>query len=345
MCRRIVILLCLLSLIISCGDVDSGEVSSKITWSSGGSRSLSINSSDSTSAAKSIGDSVVTEYYSDYGDLIGTITPTKFKIPLQAVELSNADGYVTPIPFHKFDDENQVWIMQYADFASNVTTEPGVILKEEYTDFLLFFFSGTGNMGMGSTPGVDAIYSNEVVLDLPDEYAGEYPIEDSISQAWNGTGFEDLILGSEPIYETKVIDADGAVYQVCLNLLFPGPMEDGTLQREWMEIFWFKGNEYIIYDVPDGQESHDLFDYKTTPGMATSGGAYFTRLPWDGVTISQETESIEFELSWDLTDIVEIYDNNTPSDLADDILVLIDKFWERIHINVTQYDSAGILIE
>ena len=46
---------------------------------------------------------MVTPYYQDYGSLVATVTPSKFKIPLQAVELSNAKQFVYPIPFHQFD--------------------------------------------------------------------------------------------------------------------------------------------------------------------------------------------------------------------------------------------------
>lgn len=348
--RKIIIVLLNVLLFVSlfsCADNGLDEVSSRITWSSGEARSLLIKSPDLTATAKSLGDSAVTEYYSDYGELIGTITPTKFKIPLQAVNLCNADGSVNPIPFHQFDEENQIWIMQYADFTSNVVTDPGEILKEEYTDFLLFFFSDVGSMGMSSTPDVNAVYGNEVVLDLPNEYAGKYPIVDSIAQYWNWTESEneDLMLDGEPIYETKILDADEAVFQVCLESLMPGQkMVDGYLQRRNMEIFWFNGDEYITYDVPEGQDTHKLSDYKTTPGMDINGDGIFTRLPWNGLVISQDAEKVEFELDWDLTDIIEIYDNNT-EDHSDDILVLMDKYWERIQINVTQYDSSGVSIE
>ncbi|MDD4574193.1 MAG: hypothetical protein PHR69_08260, partial [Sphaerochaeta sp.] len=96
------------------------------------------------------------------------------------------------------------------------------------------------------------------------------------------------------------------------------------------------------YDIPKGQVSHELSDYKNTPGMGINGNSVYTRLPWDGIRINPKALDIEFEIFWDLEDLVELYDNNTESDLTDDILVLADKFWERIHINVRQYNKDGV---
>ena len=85
-----------------------------------------------------------------------------------------------------------------------------------------------------------------------------------------------------------------------------------------------------------------MLDYKTSPGMGTSGNSVYTRLPWEGVEIHKKAARVEFEIFWNLQDIIEIYDNRTPGILTDDIAVLADKFWERIQITVHQFDKDGM---
>lgn len=280
-------------------------------------------------------DSLVTSYYTAYGKLIKTITPLKFKIPLQAVELANSKTVVNPIPFHQFDGKSQKWIMQYGDFTGNITSEPVALPLDDYTDFFLFFFEDVGNMGMSSTPGITAPYTNEIEIQLPEEYKDANLIKDKKA---------DFLIDGEPVYRTRIINEEEGIYQVPLVELMPWKLEENGYEknRKNLNVFWFNGDDYITYDIPKGQVSHELSDYKNTPGMGINGNSVYTRLPWDGIRINPKALDIEFEIFWDLEDIVELYDNNTESDLTDDILVLADKFWERIHINVRQYDKDGV---
>jgi hypothetical protein len=351
--KKILLVIIMSFTLTSCNQNMTPGLTSVVTWQSNSSQQTSRKLPSDLQTPQSV-ESIVTPFYANYGNLVATITPLKFKIPLQAVELSNAERVVKPIPFHQFDEENQKWIMQYGDFTSNMTTDPEQLPTDKYTDFFLFFFDNAGSMGMSSTPGIDALYTNEIVIDLPDEYAGIYPIEDVIQNRvfWPDPNDEDsfemidLYIDGEPIYTTRVIDSNKAIYQVTLNHLMPGVMEalsEGyRLERKRLNVFWFNGEEYVTYDIPEGLDSHRLSDYKTTPGMDINGNSVYTRLPWDGVEIHQEAAQVEFEIFWDLENLIEIYDNFTPSVLSDDILILKDKFWERIHMTVRQYDVNGI---
>lgn len=339
----LVLFLCML-LLIGCDWNPGSALTSTVAWRSSDSPKLT------TARILQEPDSLVTPYYQDYGSLVATVTPSKFKIPLQAVELSNERQYVNPIPFHQFDEGNQKWIVQYGDFTENNIASPGLIPVDTYTDFLFFFFDSAGSMQMSSTPGINALYSNEIVMDLPDTYAGLFPITDQIKRVHRRTNTEgepvyesyDLVIDGSTVYETKVVDAQRAIYQVELSDLLPGPITNGVIQGKKLTVFWFNGDETVTYDVPQGQTWHELFDYKTTPGMGTKGNTVFTRLPWEGVEIHKKADRVAFEIYWDLQDIIEIYDNNTPNILTDDIAVLADTFWERIEISVRQYDKNGV---
>lgn len=342
--RAFLVLFACMLLLIGCDWNPGSALTSTVTWRSSDSSKLT------TARTIQEPDSIVTPYYQDYGSLVATVTPSKFKIPLQAVELSNEKQYVNPIPFHQFDEGNQKWIVQYGDFTENNIASPGLIPVDTYTDFLFFFFDSAGSMQMSSTPGINALYSNEIVMDLPDTYAGLFPITDQIKRIHRRTNTEgepvyelyDLVIDGSAVYETKVVDAQRAIYQVELSDLLPGPITNGVIQGKKLTVFWFNGDETVTYDVPQGQTWHELFDYKTTPGMGTKGNTVFTRLPWEGVEIHKKAARVAFEIYWDLQDIIEIYDNNTPNILTDDIAVLADTFWERIEISVRQYDKNGV---
>lgn len=288
------------------------------------------------------GDSFITEHYASYGTLVAALTPTKFKLPLQAVELANADEYFLPIPFHQFDEATQTWIMQYGDFSSAISVSPeGEVPHGTYTDFTVFFFSSPSEMGMSSTPGIYADSAPEVVLDLPAGYE-EYITQDDVylSQYTNS----EVTTSGKTFYHERVIDGDQSIFQFSLDRLFP---RNGDDQSIGMEVFCFTGDQYKVYapGVDGVPEVYDILDYKDTPGMGIYGNNIFTKVPWSGVTISDDAHLVEFTFVWDLDGIVELYDKGTPDDVSDDILVLADKFWERLSLGVVQYDETGQLIE
>jgi len=92
----LVLFLCML-LLIGCDWNPGSALTSTVAWRSSDSPKLT------TARNLQEPDSLVTPYYQDYGSLVATVTPSKFKIPLQAVELSNERKFVNPIPFHQFD--------------------------------------------------------------------------------------------------------------------------------------------------------------------------------------------------------------------------------------------------
>lgn len=314
-----------------------GSAISRIAWSSSpGSRSTLVSSPRATT-----GDSFITEHYATYGTRVAALTPTKFKLPLQAVELANADEYFNPIPFHQFDEDSQTWIMQYGDFSDTISVSPdGEVPHGTYSDFTIFFFSSPSEMGMSSTPGIYADSAPEVVLDLPPGYE-EFVSEDEvyISQ-YTGT---EVTTSGKTFYHSRIIDADRGIFQFSLDRLFPRNA-DGEIP---MEVFCFTGDEYKVYapGIDGVPETYDILDYKDTPGMGINGNNIFTKVPWNGVTISEDAYLVEFTFAWDLDGIIELYDNATPDNKSDDILVLADKFWERLSLSVVQYDEAGELIQ
>ena len=309
----------------------SRMVSSSVTWNTNFLARTSLPSHSYTT-----GDSFITHYYSTYGTKRATITPTKFKLPLQAVEISYLDeqgGEVfKPIKFHEFNGTTQIWDARYGDFTGAVTSPSTEIIAHTYTDFMLFYFSTPTEMGMSSTPNINCEMQPEIVFDLPSEYNGvsifsDIPYVSTYSLTTTtpqGNNF----------FKVKVLDLANGIIQTDLRTLMP----------ERLDIFWFSGDEYKVYldsDVPVGG---NITDVKTTPGMKIRTGSAMSKIPWSGIKISDFAVSVQFVLSWDLTDIIEIYDNGTPLNYADDKVVLADKFWERVNLSAIQYDASGNVI-
>jgi len=316
------------------------NITAKITWSGS---TTSAASSVSRSERSVTPPSFISSYYSKYGNLLHTITPTTFKLALQAVELANTAEYFNPVPFHQFDEINQTWIMQYGDFTTPLAATPeGTVKPGFYSDFMIFFFSRPGIMGMSSTPGIFAESSPVVIVDLPSGY--EDFITEDVPYKYDGTN--SVTPSGNTYYLKKKIDSANGIFQFSLDQLFPTDNDDPG-NAITMEIFNFTGSEYKVFapGVDGVPEYYDILEYKDTPGMGIGGNNIFTKIPWEGITIKENAASVVFTLTWNLDGILELYDNNTADILSDDILVLTDRFWERLSFSANQYGADGNLLE
>jgi len=316
---------------------ESSEIATVIIPSTESVSSSGSLRSQLTEARIDTGVSYISSYYSGYGNLVASVTPSMFYIPLDLVEISSSDSYAEVVPHTYFDESTQLNYIQHLDFTSSVGSSAGRIEDGNYTDFLFEIALMSDIFSGGSD--TNGLVINKVVLDLPNQYSGQNLITDQIATATNPNYLgQPIKIGTEFVYKTRVLDETEAIYQVDLFSLIP----NSNLNKLTL---WFSGNEYIVYEVPDGKTEHYLSDYKSTPGTNPNSSEPFFCIPWNSISISSEAASVEFVLNWDLKNIVQIYDNNTPGDLSDDILVLVDNYWERIGLKAVQYDADGNLIE
>ncbi len=264
--------------------------------------------------------------YANLGSLRKSLTPTVFKLPIQALEVATADSYLLPVPFHTFDEATSTWICQYADFTTPLAATPeGQILAGKYLTFFMFFFTNPGSMLMGSNNRY-LYFTPAIEVDLGNEYAGVFPNV----RAWpveidaNNPGYP-----SEPLSRA---DLGGGQYRYTLHPLLP----------KNIEMVLFGGTDYdAIVNGLEGSYEGNLLGYKETPGMESTWVNGLVRIPWKGFTISADAATVEFVVSWDLADIIEVYDASTPDDLSDDKVVLANRWWERISLKVLQKNAAG----
>ena len=81
-----------------------------------------------------------------------------------------------------------------------------------------------------------------------------------------------------------------------------------------------------------GTWSTDDPDGANLPNNGNTGAASAIFILFDGIFIPENAKRVRFHVIWDLKDIIEIYDNKTPEDLSDDVIVLAKDFWERFSI-------------
>jgi hypothetical protein len=67
-------------------------------------------------------------------------------------------------------------------------------------------------------------------------------------------------------------------------------------------------------------------------GNGSNGNSSAIFIPFDGIYIPENAKRVRFHVVWDLENIIEIYDNSTPGNLSDDVIVLANNFWERLSI-------------
>ncbi|MBF9014408.1 MULTISPECIES: hypothetical protein [unclassified Oceanispirochaeta] len=60
-------------------------------------------------------------------------------------------------------------------------------------------------------------------------------------------------------------------------------------------------------------------------------------IPFEGLHINKDTSAVIIKVIWDLDNIIELYDNNTPELLSDDILVLASDYWKRLSVEITEH--------
>ena len=98
---------------------------------------------------------------------------------------------------------------------------------------------------------------------------------------------------------------------------------------------YLKGSTYraILPGVPGFPDTYDSTDADTldAPADICDGDACIV-LPFEGVVVPIDAKAVRFTLSWDLDGIIEVYDNYTPGDKSDDIVIFARNFWERLSL-------------
>lgn len=349
--KRLIVLTAVASLLLAaCGEVPfyrSAAPMGSITWSTGGTAANRGPSARSVPVSRMSTDSsmdVYSDYYAGYGDLVGTYTPSALVIPIELGEILLADyaGAIGKEVFiqaprgDELDDPEQF----SADFVEPVDANGVAMPTGTYTLLELRFTDG--HAVLYREDDGDVVYHhyvrNTVEVELPG-YGGELSDVESTGLNFAASNWSPEDAGGQEAYDEKREqltaippntyyerhNTTGDTYEFTLNALMPRenphPVEDwskpGELPAEW----------YVFTSAVDAAQ------FGPSPNPTVSGGDMLL-LPMDPIVADGLSQEARIVVSLDVEDIVEVYNNGTPVDPTDDIVVLADRYWERFTVSV-----------
>ncbi|MFP4551227.1 MAG: hypothetical protein ACLFNT_10505 [Spirochaetales bacterium] len=311
-------------LLASCGE--PGTVPVALSFEdSGGARAMSSARAITLTPDESL--EALIDFYdpsvSNIGTLVGSYTPSKFRLFVQEIVLYNdTDAIELDVPLSASSATDQS--PHYADFVEDIVIQPSnPVPSGAYTGMFFFFFSAPSTMGVNGTPeNPDYLVpvDSQIEVTIPG-YEGVWPDVDNHA----GPIVEDLGSGAyrfalfplQPGYWTDVVES----YR-------PGESIERIEKFIYMQDTTYRAILPGISGHPDIWDTTDA-DTAALPNHGSTGNASAVFMPFGGVDIPSSAKAVEFTVSWDLDGIIEVYDAGTAADKSDDIVVLAKDFWNR----------------
>jgi hypothetical protein len=359
--RRIFVHSMVLSILLaSCGEMPfyrSGATLGRLSFvtNEGSSRTIGKNTIDAAASARMVTDSsmdYVSDFYSGYGTLVGTYTPTSVVLPIQLGEilLNDEDNpfgniFVRIPEVTALDDPAQF----LADFGAPIVAKYMSLPQGTYDRLELRFMPGHGvHVGRGdpNRPEYTTWTENRITVDLPG-YGGIFPdipsrmpveiggylSEEDFSFSFSGDfseeGFlEELkreVLTPEPARYFERNAGDGDTYNFTLQYLFPRQDPGSQKYQQTSDAFhvqWHVFTSRVSKARTAADREYDTYNTDTL------------LMPLEPIKLSPVRGKATIVVSLDTKDLIEVYDNSTPGDYSDDIVVLADKYWERFSVSL-----------
>ena len=245
--------------------------------------------------------------YSSLGTLVGEYTPTAFEVPLQNVSSYNwTDSTI------RADLIGGSGLSKYSvDLAGPVTSsDPISATAGIYNSFLLKLIPDIGESMSGSDRWKN---QSRIVVNIPG-YSGELS-DTSPFAFFDGTyGYDRREIDSNGTFEFSLHQLNKyfpnfELYNLCVSSLNTNAM-------------------YIPYDSSG-------YEISTFCGISMGNTSYPTALVPSAnfnFTIGNN-DNVTLKLTFDIENCISVYDNNTPLDKSDDIVVLTDGWWNRFSVS------------
>lgn len=344
-------------LLASCGEMPfyrSGAALGRLTFATGsaGSRSPAGRGSLEVVSPRMLTDpsmSFVDAFYTGYGTLVGTFTPENVVLPISLGEIllfdeGNPFGniFIRIPPKDALDDPAQF----IADFASPVAAEFVALPRGQYDRLELRLNPGHSlHVGRGYSHqpdyttwtecsvqvelpgyGLDLI---DIPSRLPDAMVGNHDFYYDFSSGWEEGEFDYSALQEQIFnpeagryFERKRITGDDFIFT--MQYLYP---------RRIPSVLDYR-------DVDDAYfaQWHVFTSEVNAARYARSGEGDYSRgtllIPLSPIEIGALEKETTIVLHFDVENLIEVYDNNTPGDKTDDIVVLAKNYWERFSISL-----------
>jgi hypothetical protein len=280
-------------------------------------QSIALNTRAATDIMPLAADTGFTDYNTFYGNLgakKANITPTKFILGVAPIMAYANNGEMMSIGDGIFD------------FAKNVTITVGEI-PTDVTCAAMSVHIASGGVAI---TGGDAGYSS-VEFEWPGgktdfdthNQASYYGLElpgmhgmPAFSPSWNGNKVTIALTTLEPFSVKQVFSIGGASFSHLTQIVY------GAGERRMYN------NEVVpTNSVIPGLNS-------LNGGVEIGGFGVSIVIPFTPITVSSNTSSVTFNISWDLTGIIEVYEGATASP-NDDIYVLKKGWWEGLQMTAS----------
>lgn len=126
-------------------------------------------------------------------------------------------------------------------------------------------------------------------------------------------------------------------FQLSLSMVYPHTL-DSSFNRAGNELETFIFSSFydepgvVLPGIDEFPESINTLDYANNPSGST-GNMGLLVMPFDPIEINDNTELVVYI---DLDGIIKVYDNFTPENKSDDLLILENGFWNRFTFEVNE---------
>ncbi len=268
------------------------------------------------------------EFYNHLGNLVGSYTPSKFRLFIMEIVLYNKNKAIElDIPFSKKSLTNPD--LHYADFVEDYLITPNISIPVGDFTGLFFFFSV-----INSNLHVDSSDGSSFTIEVSPSVEVTVP-------GYGGVWVDEFIEGINR-YNVKYLGDDK--YHFTPSKLQPRGWFNVTssylAEGEYfhpIEMFvYLKDSPYraILPGIHGHPDIWDTSDEDTIglPDYGSNGPTSAIIMPFDGIQIPEEAHIVTIKIIWDLEGIIEVYDNGTPEDKSNHIIVLAKDWWKRFRI-------------
>ena len=337
----LVILTILCLTFIGCPNKGNGSINAKFEFrgerfNNTNSRSImSLNNTDDNISA------LFDAFYDSLGNKIDSYTPSKFELGLSSISLYNDDDYNTI--FHNktnaLVDFTKVGELQFKEVIPGTYT--GVIFSFQYEKSLFIPWNEDSNLLYNEA----APWDPSITFTVQGGVGEGHIFASDEKYLYRKDGWENIwiVIDHIPDFDFSWfwdLKVNGDTYTISPIIIFPTGVQN--VQETAVDQIWVPLHQLIFYSnkrmyfngYPGGNYHNKSWGaYLGAPSWTHSGwsGERDTLVsPFAGITIPEDAATVRFVLYWDLEDIIERYDNNTPNDPSDDVYILAKGFWERL---------------
>ena len=251
-------------------------------------------------------------FYSQLGEKKGSITPTMFELAMSQLSIYGTDDL--------YFDLLEISDLPIVDLAKPILVNAGEIKTGHYK-FLAMMFSFVGMENQNGRVTSRVSFPKPDGFDYSAHAYSTYYFDDVVSESGDNIIADLFYL--EPLFINN--NYSGFYYP----LMGGEQIQLNCISSVINQIF-MGGDNYRIFSGKTDTHSNDIVP-GIKPFRLDTEGAINILVPFSGINIPEDAETVRFEICWDIEGIIERYEGYTNSP-NDDIFVIKNRFWEAFSI-------------